>query len=58
MYGFDLENKFDSNLILILKDWGAMLLRYFNPVGAHPSGVNFTNVLHAAFKLVGPKCNK
>jgi UDP-glucose 4-epimerase len=23
----------------VFQDWGAMLLRYFNPVGAHPSGV-------------------
>jgi len=22
----------------VFQGWGAMLLRYFNPVGAHPSG--------------------
>ena len=39
-FTFNVQNIFlKRNFNLIFQDWGAMLLRYFNPVGAHPSGV-------------------
>ncbi len=31
------------------KDWRIILLRYFNPVGAHPSGVSCTVLLQVMF---------